>query len=164
MKAVWSLIVIAALAAGLYVVVASGKFSFFQDSLKEKIKSKCISKDSALVKMKDYTWFEWDTMYVFNQRASNKLIKKLTNVDKKENYTCHQMYFRYKGKTVYFEEQRYDSSDRESGTLNFDIYNVRDGYLIFTPETAVFRFVTTHIGSFVYYDLDPVYINKDSLP
>ncbi|HEX2983367.1 MAG TPA: hypothetical protein VHO28_07470 [Ignavibacteriales bacterium] len=126
------------------------------DSLKSKIINKCAGKDSCIVKIKDFTRFEWDTMYVFNQRASKRVIKELTGIEQKERYASHKTFFKNKNQVVYFEEQKYDPSDRESFTLNYDIYNVYEGYMAFTPETANFYFVITKFDGYTYYDLAPI--------
>lgn len=126
-------------------------------SVKDDLLKTYNRKDSSIVKMNEITPFEWDTLYIFDDRATEYLINNKLQIPLNNFHEfSHKMIFMKDGKIVHFEEEDYYPSERPSNTLYFDLYDYKTKYMKFTPESAVFKFYLTRVDEGTFYDLEPV--------
>ncbi|QHT70418.1 hypothetical protein GXP67_29070 [Rhodocytophaga rosea] len=110
--------------------------SCMDESIAEKLYSKCKEKDKCIQQVKQVTNFKWEKVYIFSVQANLEYIEKILGVPYKQwKDVGDRIIFVDKGKVVYHEEYFPYPEQIENGSTFFEIN--KDTY-VGQYNTAVF--------------------------
>ncbi len=135
------------------LLLALGCQSQPESLVRKKIIEECQSEKSCVIKMEDFTNFQWDKLYVFNEGVTLPFINNELGF-RYEDYTEFEkvMIFVKDEKITHKESENYNPSGRAESSIWFNLPS--NGYGVFTPEDE-FRVTQERIDGKVYYTLVP---------
>ena len=140
----------------LTLLLGCSRSGLIERRVGERVES-CKPDASCVIRIKDFTDFQWDKMYVFSYGAELSDIEAAigTSFPNFVQFT-RRLVFLKEGKIVYREDEPTDIEHAVDGEVSFTGMDTEPSHLMFTTETAVFSAKRQGHSHGVAYILTPL--------